>query len=242
MRRLVGPRSRPAARRLANALLAKHLGSVDRVSTPLSHVGLTFDDGPDPMWTPRVLDVLAERGARSTFFVLLDRVRQSPDLVRRAVAEGHDVGLHGADHRTLIGMSRSVTHSFLAQARSELEQVISTPVTLFRPPFGAQSLRSRLGAQDAGLECIVWAACGWDWLDIAEADVALRVLEGAAAGDILLLHDGIVMADRAAPPDLDRAKIAGLVLDGLGGLGLGSESLTNLRASGLDHRTAWFRR
>jgi peptidoglycan/xylan/chitin deacetylase (PgdA/CDA1 family) len=227
---------------LANALLASQFGSIDRVVTPNRDVALTFDDGPDPTWTPLVLDVLAEHDARCTFFVLLDRVRQNPDLVRRAVAEGHDVALHGADHQTLIGLSRPAVRSLLTQARSELEEIISNPVTMFRPPFGAQSVRSRLAAQDAGLECIVWAACGWDWLDISERDVASRVVEGAAPGDVLLLHDGMVMATGAGPPPpLDRAKVAALVLDLLEDLGLRSESLTRLRSSGKDHRTAWFR-
>jgi peptidoglycan/xylan/chitin deacetylase (PgdA/CDA1 family) len=241
LRRLVGPRGRPAARRLANALLPTQLGSIDRVLADTGHVALSFDDGPDALWTPLVLDVLAEHGARATFFVLLDRVRECPDLVRRAVAEGHDVGLHGADHRTLIGMSRPAVRAFLEDGRSELEQTISVPVTLFRPPFGAQSLRSRLAARDAGLECIVWAGCGWDWLDISEAEVAARALERVAAGDILLLHDGIVMVEPATAPPLDRAKVAELVLEGLGELGLSSESLTRLRMSGQDHLTAWFR-
>lgn len=138
-------------------------------------------------------------------------------------------------------MSRPEVRSLLAQARSELEQTISAPVTLFRPPFGAESIRSRRGAQDAGLDCIVWAACGWDWLDISEEEVSIRALECVAAGDILLLHDGMVMAGGASPPDLDRAKVAGLVLDGLEGRRLRGESLTKLRASGKDHRTAWFR-
>ena len=97
------PSTRHALRRATDPVLAP-VGSVAGVHLrgrgPLP-VGLTFDDGPDPDVTPAVLDVLAAAGVRSTFFVLTDRAARHPDLVRRAVREGHEIGLHGPDHRRL---------------------------------------------------------------------------------------------------------------------------------------------
>ena len=84
-------------------------------------IALTFDDGPDPEWTPRILDILAGQQSHGTFFMLVENARAFPELVRRVVAEGHEVGLHGLNHRNLIGGSRRSTRRLLEGAASELQ-------------------------------------------------------------------------------------------------------------------------
>lgn len=97
---------------------------------------LSFDDGPTPGLTDAVLDLLAERGIRASFFVLVSKARRHPDLVRRIVAEGHVLGLHGENHAAPFFRSSGALYASLASAHEELEEIAQSPVTLYRPSHG----------------------------------------------------------------------------------------------------------
>src|SRR5690349_11695075 len=101
-----------------------------------STVLLTYDDGPDPVGTPAVLRELAAAGARATFFVLGTRVMLYPDVFRAVVAEGHEIGLHGADHRRVDQVPEAEFSRLLAEAKDLLEQAVQRPVVWYRPPYG----------------------------------------------------------------------------------------------------------
>jgi peptidoglycan/xylan/chitin deacetylase (PgdA/CDA1 family) len=109
------------------------LSSVACVATDDRVVALTFDDGPDPDQTPEVLDALAEAGARATFFVLVDRAAEHPDLLRRIAAEGHEIGLHGEDHTRLTTLPIREALRRIRRGKRRLEELTGRPVTLFRP-------------------------------------------------------------------------------------------------------------
>jgi peptidoglycan/xylan/chitin deacetylase (PgdA/CDA1 family) len=229
------------AKRAVDALAGSCLGSVQRLSPASTAVALTFDDGPDAECTPEVLDLLAAASARATFFMLLPPARRRPELVHRVVGGGHEIGLHGADHRSLAGLSRREVRDRLASARTELADLSGVPVRLFRPPFGAQTLRSFLGTRDAGLECVVWDVDSLDWRGGDELEVADRVDRMAGPGSIVLLHDGA--ADTRVPRSTrHRVRTAELVLDRLHARALGSTTVTHLLATGDVHRTIWFTR
>jgi peptidoglycan/xylan/chitin deacetylase (PgdA/CDA1 family) len=200
-------------------------------------VALTFDDGPDPEWTPRILDILARHQAHATFFMLVENARVLPELVRRVVAEGHEVGLHGLDHRNLAGGSRQSTRCLLEAAASELATISETPVTCFRPPFMAQTVATFLGARDAGLETVVCDLDSFDWSGLEEQQVASRVVVQAVPGSIVLLHDHRADAPQWA---FDRSKTLQLIVDGLGRHSLHSTTVSRLVASGEIRRTAGF--
>lgn len=238
---MTGGSCRWVAKRAVDALAGPYLGSVQRVSPTSTTVALTFDDGPDAECTPEVLDLLAAAGARATFFLLLPPARRWPGLVQRVVGEGHEIGLHGADHRSLAGLSRREVRDRLASARAELADLSGVPVGLFRPPFGAQTLRSFLGTRDAGLECVVWDVDSLDWRGGDELEVADRVDRTAGPGSIVLLHDGA--ADTPVPRSTrHRVRTAELVLDRLNARALRSTTVTHLLATGGVHRTIWFTR
>lgn len=228
---------RPAARRAVDVLAASRLGSIKSVHTDQPLMALTFDDGPDPDCTPRVLDVLAGRQAHATFFMLVQNARRFPELVHRVVADGHEVALHGVDHRSLAGQSRKSTLHLLVAALLELSMMSGTPVVYFRPPFGEQTVGSFLGARDAGLDCVMWDLDSFDWRGGDERQVASRVVAQTVPGDIVLLHDGFA---GDAHRGFDRAKTVDLVVDGLQRRTLHSTTITHLIASGSVHRTAWF--
>ncbi|MFI6439227.1 polysaccharide deacetylase family protein [Streptomyces sp. NPDC050759] len=242
MRRIMGPRGSRTARQAVDALAGPWLGSIRRVRTDLPYVAVAFDDGPDPVWTPQVLDVLADRACQATFFMLLNNARPNPELVRRVVAEGHEVALHGADHRSLVHLSRQAVRARLESAASELAAIAGTPVKLFRPPFGAQTVRSYLGVRDVGLDCVVWDLDTYDWCGGDEQDVADGVVTRADEGAIVLAHDGGADIDEGCgtEPPFDRARMAELLIGGLARRGLHNITVSDLLAAGDAHRTVWF--
>ena len=156
-------RARDVAKRTADVLAGTRLGSIQSVQTDQPLVALTFDDGPDQEWTPAILDILARSQSHATFFMLVDSALRLPELVRRVVAEGHQVALHGLDHRRLAGGSRKSTRVLLDSAVIQLATISGAPVTYFRPPFGAQTVGSFLGARDTGLETVVYDVDSFDW-------------------------------------------------------------------------------
>jgi peptidoglycan/xylan/chitin deacetylase (PgdA/CDA1 family) len=223
--------------RAADALLATRLGSIRSVRTDEPMVALTFDDGPDPQWTPAILDILAGKQMHATFFMLLENARAMPEIVRRAVAEGHEVGLHGVDHRSLIGGSRSSTRCLLEGAAAELAEIAGMPVIYFRPPYNAQTIATYLGARDAGLDTVYCDLDSLDWSGLEEEQVAAGVVVRAAPGNIVLLHDRLADDPQCA---FNRSKTLQRLVDGLDRRSLRSTTLTRLMAAGKTSRTALF--
>lgn len=234
-----GPQERiqRLTQRAADALLATCLGSIRSVRTDERMIALTFDDGPDPEWTPRILDILAGQQSHGTFFMLVENARAFPELVRRVVAEGHEVGLHGLNHRNLIGGSRRSTRRLLEGAASELAGIAGMPVRYFRPPYNAQTIATFLGARDVGLETVYCDVDSLDWSGREEEQVAAGVVARAVPGSIVLLHDRLADDPECA---FDRAKMMQLLVDELQCCSLRSTTLTRLLASGRINRTALF--
>ncbi|ACO45944.1 polysaccharide deacetylase family protein [Deinococcus deserti] len=151
---------------------------------------LTFDDGPDPVTTPLVLDALRDTQARATFFVIANRAEAHPDLIRRMLDEGHEVGAHAARH--VHAWLRTPWDGFLDPARSarRIGVVTGQPVRFHRPPHGAYSLATVLGQRMAGLTGAHWSVEARDW-DPAQSptEVKERVLAQVTPGAVVVLHD-----------------------------------------------------
>ncbi len=127
---------------------------------------LTYDDGPDPEGTPAVLRELAAADARATFFVLGTRVQLYPDVFRSVVAEGHEIGLHGADHRRVDQVPEAEFSRVLVESKDMLEQAIQRPVVWYRPPYGRLTLSAWTAVHDAGMTIAGWTCDIQDWLDV----------------------------------------------------------------------------
>lgn len=153
-------------------------------------LALTFDDGPDPASTPAVLDALREAGARATFFVIVDRVEAHPGLIRRMLAEGHEVEAHAARHRH--AWLRSPWGAFLDPLRAarRVSAVTGRPARLHRPPHGAYTLSTLLGQRAAGVTGAHWSVEGRDWHPASTPEsVRQRVNTLAQPGAVVVLHD-----------------------------------------------------
>ncbi|WP_437675285.1 polysaccharide deacetylase family protein [Sorangium sp. So ce131] len=154
-------------------------------------VALTFDDGPSPEHTPRVLDLLDEAGVKATFFVIGRKAEAHPELVREIAARGHAIGLHSHAHDRLFSLrsSRYVARD-LARGADVLERLTGARPALFRPPIGHTTPRIARVVEALDLDVIGWSARGFDGLPGAQPEaVAARVIPGLRDGAIVLLHD-----------------------------------------------------
>lgn len=154
------------------------------------HVALTFDDGPDPLSTPRFLDLLDELEVHATFFVLGARVARHPGVVAETAARGHEVAVHGWTHKPqwLPHPQRDVTELHLAC--DVVEQACGARPEWFRPPFGVLTAGLWRAARSAELRPVLWGAWGKDWEEQRTArEVERTVLDSLRGGTTLLLHD-----------------------------------------------------
>ena len=154
------------------------------------HVALTFDDGPDPASTPKFLETLDDLGLHATFFMLGDMARRSPGLAADVAAAGHEVAVHGDQHRSQILLTPGAAADDVARARDAVAGATGVEPLWFRPPYGTLSLGGMRGARRAGLRTVLWTAWGRDWRSEATpTSVVGDVLHGYVDGGTVLLHD-----------------------------------------------------
>jgi peptidoglycan-N-acetylglucosamine deacetylase len=171
-------------------------GAVDCHGVTTSRrVALTFDDGPDPATTPRILDHLRDLGVHATFFVLGERADCHPELVRRMVTEGHLVANHSWNHAALPFHSADFIRADLARTQDAIERACGVRPSIFRPPYGLRDPRVLAEARKCGLRTVLWSCSPRDWQDPGADAVVERTLSAVEPGDIVLLHDG--SAERA---------------------------------------------
>ncbi|MFA7345114.1 MAG: polysaccharide deacetylase family protein [Terrimicrobiaceae bacterium] len=182
-------------------------------------VALTFDDGPDPDWTPAILDILKAKGAKATFFVVGAEAERHPALVRRIVAEGHEVGNHTFTHPNLAEAPPALIKLELNATQRLIESLTGRSTTLFRPPYNADSRPANLRelvpieiAQSLGYMTILENVDPQDWQKPKKDRLLQRVKSELPRGNIILLHDG--GGDRSAtvaalPSILDHLKERG---------------------------------
>ena len=173
-------------------------------------VALTFDDGPVP-GTARLLDVLRAGNARATFFVLGTQVARHPALVRRELAEGHEVGNHTYHHVDLVRASRAKINAELAHTQQAIRRATGVTPLLLRPPYGATDKRVSLIARRYRMAQCLWTLDPLDWRNRDAALIERRVVRGARPGYIILLHDIHATTVAAMPGILDKLTRKGFV-------------------------------
>jgi peptidoglycan/xylan/chitin deacetylase (PgdA/CDA1 family) len=153
-------------------------------------VALTFDDGPHPEGTPAILELLARANAHATFFVVGEQVRRRPELVAEIAAAGHEVALHGYQHRLQLRLSPAQVRDDTARGLAAVEDATGALPKLHRPPYGIYSPAGLRCARGFGLRPLLWSRWGKDWRKFTTPErIASRVLAGLLAGDVILLHD-----------------------------------------------------
>ncbi len=210
---LVNPRVWPWS---VGALLANHLllaaGGLlprsrllgpnwTRLPAAQGGVALTIDDGPDPAVTPAVLDLLARHGVRATFFCVGERVARHPELARRITREGHEIGNHTQHHRyvfSLFGPTAIRREIVLAQAN--IQAVCQVVPRFFRAPAGLRNPFLQPCLAQLDLQLASWTRRGFDTVHADTETVLRRLTRNLAAGDILLLHDGLAARTSGGTP------------------------------------------
>jgi peptidoglycan/xylan/chitin deacetylase (PgdA/CDA1 family) len=151
-------------------------------------VALTFDDGPDAVFTPRILNVLRRTRVKGTFFVVGRRVQRYPRVFQRMLREGHEVGNHSWSHPKMSRQSAGQVRRELRRASDEMNRVGNVRPRFFRPPYGALSETVIREAVGEGYKIILWNVDSLDWSGIPGTVLATNVLSHIRPGSIILMH------------------------------------------------------
>jgi peptidoglycan/xylan/chitin deacetylase (PgdA/CDA1 family) len=173
------------------------------------HVALSFDDGPDPAWTPAFLDVLANWQVHATFFMLGSMAAREPNLAAEVAGAGHEVAVHGWAHRyTVLRGPRAVADD-LARATDAVAEATGARPRFYRPPYGVLSAGALAAAWRLGLTPVLWTCWGREWTAGATPrSVAATLTRNLAGGATVLLHD----SDCTSPPGSAAAGLGALPL------------------------------
>jgi len=167
-------------------------------------IAMTFDDGPSEKLTPMLLDMLKQRGIHATFFVVGQNAAQYPDILKRAVAEGHEIGNHSWSHPQLTHLSMDGVDSQVQKTNDAIRAAIGHNPTLIRPPYGATTpALNRYYAQKYGMKVILWSVDPLDWKYRNSAHVEKEILGQVGPGGIVLSHDIHATTVAAMPETLD---------------------------------------
>ncbi len=175
-----------------------------RVQCPGNFIAITFDDGPHPENTPRLLDMMRARNIKGTFYVIGNNVDLYPQILRRTVAEGHEIGNHTQTHRLLSKLSNDQVRKELSSCRDAIGRAAGVKPRTMRPPYGGlrQDQREMVHAE-FGYPTILWSVDPLDWKRPGASVVTSRILAGTTAGGIVLAHDLHAQTIDAMPATLD---------------------------------------
>src|SRR5699024_4069558 len=156
------------------------------VGDKIKRVAITFDDGPHPVYTPRLLDGLKERNVKAMFFLIGENIVGREHIVRRMAEEGHIIGNHTFHHVQLKCLNEEVACQEITSTNELIESIINKPIEFIRPPFGACSSKKSCPVE---LFTILWNIDPLDWKDQNADLIVQRVLSEVKDGSVILLHD-----------------------------------------------------
>jgi peptidoglycan/xylan/chitin deacetylase (PgdA/CDA1 family) len=175
-----------------------------RVLVSGNYIAMTFDDGPHPQNTPRLLDMLAQRNIKATFYVIGRSVDLYPGVLRRTVAEGHEIGNHSHTHRLLSKLGDTEVRQEMQRCQDAIGRAAGVRPRTMRPPYGGLLQRQRqLILEEFGYPTILWSVDPLDWKRPGPSVVTSRILSGTTAGGIVLAHDLHSQTVDAMPATLD---------------------------------------
>ena len=173
-----------------------------RVDQP--YIAMTFDDGPSSANTPRLLEILKQRNIKATFFLIGQNAASNPDLVRRILADGHEVGNHSWTHPQLSKLSDDRVTTEINKTQDAIKEASGFTPTILRPPYGAITVRQREWIESQfGLSIILWSVDPFDWKRPGASVITQRILSQVRPGAIILSHDIHKQTVDAMPATLD---------------------------------------
>jgi peptidoglycan/xylan/chitin deacetylase (PgdA/CDA1 family) len=161
------------------------------------YVALTFDDGPHPVFTEKILALLKKHGARATFFVVADAVKEHPELIQAIIKDGHEIANHSRNHRHFLSFATTGRQRRdIAHCQRTLKEIAGICLRHYRPPMGFKTPATFRAAKKNGLTLVGWHVKGWDTVFIDGAKIARHVLSRMKRGSIILLHDSTTLMER----------------------------------------------
>ena len=172
---------------------------------------MTFDDGPDPEKTPKVLDILAKNDIKAVFFMVGNRAEQHPELVKRVVNEGHIIGNHSYAHNNFMSLfSKKNLKADIAQSQAVLEKLSGRKIPFFRPPIGYTNPSYAKVLQEMQLTNVGWTVRSYDSVYKEPKKLIERLMAKIAPGSIVLLHDNLNVTVDALSSFIDQASANGI--------------------------------
>lgn len=161
------------------------------------HVFLTFDDGPDDIFTPQILDILETEKVVATFFVLGFKAQCDAAIVQRISQQGHSIGIHACTHQRLYFQSRHFIYRDILNSKRIVESIVGEPVQFFRPPFGFFSFTMLRICRLLNLRLVNWSLMSYDFdLKLSDNFILQLIKQQARTGDIIVFHDGHFYSER----------------------------------------------
>ena len=169
-------------------------------------IAITFDDGPSPAWTPKLLDGLKERNVKATFFLIGENAKNNPELVKREAEEGHLIGNHTYHHVEITRVPDETAQEEILMTNEVITGITGEEVSYMRPPFGVwqKNLERKLDVMP-----VLWTIDPLDWTTDNEDEIINKVVTQAGEDDIILLHDGYDSSMLAAFEIIDRLQAQG---------------------------------
>ena len=180
------------------------LATYSQVRVDQPYIAMTFDDGPSSENTPRLLEMLKQRNIKATFFLIGENAASNPDLIRRILAEGHEIGNHSWTHPQLSKLSDDRVTTEITKTQDAIKDASGYTPTLLRPPYGAITARQREWIENQfGLNIILWSVDPLDWKRPGASVITQRILSLVRPGAIILSHDIHKQTIDAMPATLD---------------------------------------
>lgn len=188
-------------------------GIIRRGSRHLNVVSITFDDGPSPQYTPKILDILKEKKVKATFFLTGKHVEKYPDVARRILAEGHEIGNHTYSHKEMFALTKKVADREIGKAEQAIIDILGVRPTLFRPPRGIYSNTIRALLVKKGYDIVLWTISSVDWRNIPSSRITARIQRFVHNGAIILFHDSGALIKREGGKRVNTVKALPEVID-----------------------------
>jgi peptidoglycan/xylan/chitin deacetylase (PgdA/CDA1 family) len=164
-------------------------GTVYHVRIAKKVVALTFDDGPSPIWTPQILDVLKKSNVKATFFMIGMHVKKYPQVAQRVAQEGHEIGNHSLSHHVLLYYTKEELKKEILANEAMIKDVTGQKTILFRPPKAWLTKREKKKIRDLGYKVVLWTLNSKDWVTFDDKYIIRYILKNIRPGDIILFHD-----------------------------------------------------
>lgn len=203
-------------------------GVFRRGNEKIHGVAITFDDGPHPVYTPQILDVLKQRHAKACFFLLGKNVEKYPEIAKRVYDEGHEIGNHSFNHKMLPFLNAGELKKEIETTEDAIQKAAGVHAAYFRPPYGFYNEMVRKEVLSGGYTMVLWNASSKDWMNPGGEKIAKTVSRHLKPGTILLFHDGGSVARGMGVKRDSTVQSLPLILDALEKKGLKVMTLKEL--------------